>query len=388
MPGCKQAAMTSSFSQTTLDTTSNRIRSIDVARFYGMILVYYGHIVEQVMYLGSAEAAAQYKFIYSFHMPLFFLLSGTIAAEKKLALPFLQYCKRILASRLVPYIFFSILMAVISLAIPGWFPLGALNDAVGYLKSASATLIGFPAFCIPLWFMALLISVELFHALISRVTQRPLLLAVLAVMLYIFGYYLNESYNFVGKQQAFWFINEVPVVYLFYVAGVLLQKSGLLHRDFPRRWTLAGGLLCLLLVVLTFDLNQGPFRIIQAVVIVLSGHGHIALFPLTAFLGSFFILFAAVGTPEAGWISYLGRNALSLFCLNGLFYHFINPVTATWFAKALPPSHATVFLYSTLMTALSLALCLPLIFLLTRYVPQLMGKPMHEGPLFRPLITK
>jgi acyltransferase len=377
-----------SFSQTTLGTTHKRIRSIDFARFYGMILVYYGHIVEQVMYAGSAEAAAQYKFIYSFHMPLFFFLSGTIVAEKKLALPLLQYCKQILASRLVPYIFFSILTAIVSLAIPGWFPLGALNDAGGYLKSAIATLIGFPAFCIPLWFMALLISVELFHALISRVTQRLSILVVLAVILYVCGYYLNQLYNFVENQQAFWFINEVPVIYLFYVAGVLLQKSGFLHRDFPRRWTLPGALLCFLLVALTFDLNQGPFRIIQAVVIVLSGHGNIVLFPLTAFLGSFFILFAAVGTPAAGWISYLGQNALSLFCLNGLFYHFVNPVTATWFAKACTTSHATVFLYSTLMTVLSLAVCLPLIFLLTRYVPQLMGKPMHEGPLLRPLIKK
>lgn len=380
--------MPSNFSQKTSGSTHNRIRSIDVARFYGMILVYYGHIVEQVMYAGSAEAAAQYKFIYSFHMPLFFFLSGTIVAESKLTLPFLQYCKRILASRLFPYIFFSILMAIASLAIPGWFPLGALNDAGGYLKSGIATLMGFPAFCIPLWFMALLISVELFHALISRVTQRVSILAVLAVMLYVFGYYLNQLYNFVENQQAFWFINEVPVVYLFYVAGVLLQKSGLLHRDFPKHWISAGGLLCLVLAALTFDLNQGPFRIIQAVVIVLSGHGNIVLFPLTAFLGSFFILFAAIITPAAGWLSYLGQNALTLFCLNGVFYHFVNPVTGKWFAEAFNTSHTTVFLYSTLMTTLSLAVCLPLIFLLTTYVPQLMGKPMHKGPLLKPFIKK
>lgn len=364
----------------------SRIRTIDVARFYGMVLVYYGHIVEQVMYTGSAEAAAQYKFIYSFHMPLFFLLAGTVVADKKLSLPFSQFFKRTLALRLVPYVFFSILMAIASLFISGWFPLGALTDSGAYLKSFVATLTGFPAFCIPLWFMALLISVELFHALVSRVIQRSSVLILTAVFLYFGGYYLNDAYNFVANQHAFWFINEVPVVYVFYVAGVLLKKSGVLTREFPKLWTWLGAVICLCLVVLTFDLNDGPFRLIQAVVIVLSGHGDIILFPITAFIGSLFILFAAASSPVWGWLSFLGKNALSLFCLNGLFYHFVNPVTAKWFTESFSNSHSTVFVYSALMTIISLGICLPLVFLLTNYLPQLMGKPMQDGPLLRPLI--
>ena len=58
---------------------TNRIAMIDVARFYAVILVYYGHIVERMMYLGSPGAALQYKFVYSFHMILFFVLAGFIA---------------------------------------------------------------------------------------------------------------------------------------------------------------------------------------------------------------------------------------------------------------------------------------------------------------------
>jgi acyltransferase len=367
-------------------TLHNRIKSIDVARFYGIVLVYYGHIVEQVMYTGSAEAAAQYKFIYSFHMPLFFLLAGTVVADKKLSLPFSQFFKRTLASRLVPYVFFSILMAIASLFISGWFPLGALTDSGAYLKSFVATLIGFPAFCIPLWFMVLLIGVELFHALISQVIQRTSVLILTAVFLYVGGYYLNDGYNFVANQHALWFINEIPVVYVFYVAGILLKKSGVLTRKFPRLWTLLGAAICLSMVALTFDLNNGPFRHIQAVVIVLSGHGNIVLFPMTAFIGSLFILFAAAGSPAWGWLSYLGKNALSLFCLNGLFYHFVNPLTAKWFSEAFSISHANIFMYSTAMTVISLMVCWPFVVLLTTYVPQLIGKPMVNGPLFRPLM--
>ena len=363
-----------------------RITTIDIARFYGIILVYYGHIVEQVMYTGSIEAAAQYKFIYSFHMPLFFFLAGTIVSERKLSLSFFQFFRRTLASRLIPYVFFSVLMAIASLVLSGWFPLGELTDGKAYLKSTIATLLGFPAFCIPLWFMALLISVELFHAFIAKIIKHPVILALKAMLLYIGGYYLNDTYNFVANQHAFWFIHEVPVVYLFYVGGILLQKSNLLNRNHPGIAAIAAAVVCLVLVVLTYDLNDGPFRMIQAVVIVLSGHGHIIFFPLTAFLGSLFILFSAAAGPAWSWLSYLGKNALSLFCLNGLFYHFINPVTSKWFARTFEVTHLTVFCYATITTIISLLICLPVTLFLVRYLPQLMGKPAQDGPLLKPFM--
>jgi acyltransferase len=364
-----------------------RMPIIDISRFYGMILVYYGHIVEQVMYLGSAAAAVHYKFIYSFHMPLFFLLSGTIVTEKKLALPFGQFFKRTVAARLVPYILFSVLLGIVSFIIPGWHPLGELTNSSAYFKGVSSTLKGLPAFCIPLWFMALLVSVEFFHYFVSKLVKNSSALAILATILYVGGYYLNDAYFFMAKGKAFWFINEVPVVYCFYVAGILITKSGWLERDISKLWSGIGALFCLVLIAVTFDLNTGPFRALQAVVIAASGHGNIFLFPLTAFLGSIFILLAARSVPEWRWLSYMGKNALSLFCMNGIFYHFVNPVVAKWFSGAFEISHTTVFIYTAVLTVISLSLCVPLVYLFTTYLPQFMGKPTQDGPVCKPLIS-
>ena len=61
---------------------ASRVLFIDIARIYGVVLVYYGHIIESYMKAGSAVAAMHYKFVYSFHMPLFFILSGYIAKEQ------------------------------------------------------------------------------------------------------------------------------------------------------------------------------------------------------------------------------------------------------------------------------------------------------------------
>ena len=48
--------------------SAKRFDYVDIARFYGIFLVYYGHVVERFMYFKIEAAALQYKYIYSFHL--------------------------------------------------------------------------------------------------------------------------------------------------------------------------------------------------------------------------------------------------------------------------------------------------------------------------------
>ncbi len=91
-------------------TREKRIRFIDIARFYAMALVFYGHFIEELMLLKNPAAAAQYKFIYSFHMVLFIVLSGYVAKERDLAWGIGKFLKHRFFSRLLPFIFFTFLM--------------------------------------------------------------------------------------------------------------------------------------------------------------------------------------------------------------------------------------------------------------------------------------
>src|SRR6185503_9752219 len=92
---------------------SVRLAYADVARLIGIFLVYHGHVVERMMYLGNAAAAHQYKFIYSFHMPLFFVLSGLIAKDWAAEQSIGQFAKSRFFSRIVPLIFFNLAMALL-----------------------------------------------------------------------------------------------------------------------------------------------------------------------------------------------------------------------------------------------------------------------------------
>ena len=155
---------------------------------------------------------------------------------------------------------------------------------------------------------------------------------------------------------------------------------------------------------LTYDLNQGPFRLIQAVVILASGHGDVFWFPFTALAGSLLVLFTAKAverccpvpapsakkrpffTNPADFAAFMGRNGLILFGLNGLFYHFANPAVAEWSVAHLPGSGWALLPCIGLYTMVSLLLCLPFVFLFTAWVPQLVGRPAASGPLLPALV--
>jgi acyltransferase len=117
-----------------------------------------------------------------------------------------------------------------------------------------------------------------------------------------------------------------------------------------------------------------------------ASHGHILLFPLTAIAGCSLILMVAKMTFSQKTIIWMGQNTLILMCLNGIFYHYINPQAAKWVLANLPNSDLSIFSAGFIITVVSLAICIPFIFIFIEFVPQLVGKPKLNGPLLRNFI--
>jgi len=369
------------------ESEEGRLGAIDVARAVGLVLVYYGHFVEQIMYLKNPAAAVHYKWIYSFHMILFFILSGWVRGARPSSASPRAFFKSTLASRIVPYLFFSLVLAMMSLLLPGWFPIVDLSSASGYLQAAVSTGLGFPLFNVPLWFLACLVSVECVHHLLRGFLDSPFRIMLTALLCYVAGYALNAEYFFFGQNLSFWLLHEVPVVYAFYLVGVLLGRTRVLNAV-STGLAVALCLATLAIVHLTYDLNQGPFRYLQAVIILLSGHGHFLWFPLTALAGTFMVVALGRVLQGVSLLAFFGRNALILLGLNGVFYHFVNAPLAAWSVANLPGDGWTVFSISALVTLLSLGLSLPVILGLNHVVPQLVGKPRLPGRFFGPLVQE
>lgn len=369
------------------DDKSERILFIDIARFYGLVLVYYGHIVERVMFKKDPTAFYIYKFIYSFHMPLFFLLAGYVFKDERLGCG--AFLKQRFASRLIPLIFFNGLLIVLTLFFSGDMFFIDLSSAKGYGQGIAATLLGYPAFNGPTWFLFCLFSVELIHFFVGPLLTNIPKITLAAACFYFGGWLLNSKVRFVfGSPRIFplGFGHEAVVVYAFYLVGIALRKWGYFERKHSFFHWGVGCLAGFLFVYFTYDLNQGPFRFIEAAILYLSNHGHILLFPATAIAGSLFVLFLARVSPSRKIFLLIGQNALIFFCLNGIFYHFVNTRMANWMIRDIPSSPWVVFGSCAIVTVASMALCLPALFILNKYIPQLVGKPKIKGPLFRNII--
>ncbi|MBW2251317.1 MAG: acyltransferase family protein [Deltaproteobacteria bacterium] len=374
---------------------TNRILVIDIARFYAIALVFYGHFIEELMLLKNPAAASQYKFIYSFHMVLFIVLAGYVAKESDVEWGVGKFLKHRFFTRFLPFIFFTLLMMVPTIFFDGKFFGLVLPSVEGYTKGLVSTVFGLPSFCIPSWFLLLIIGVELVHYGAFRFLKKSnLKILIAAVVFYVVGYLLNlklDIFNPLKGRIVGWnylFIHEAITLYSFYLMGIYLRRKRILVDQVSTKVLLPGAVVAFLIVLFTCQLNKGPFNfhVYNYVVILFSSHGHMLLFPLTAIAGCALILLIAGMTRSQKTIVWLGQNTFILMCLNGIFYHYINPPTANWMLANLPNSALSILGVGCVITVASLAICIPLIFVFTKFVPQLVGKPKLKGPLLKNLI--
>ena len=379
--------------------SASRILFVDIARIYGVALVFYGHIIESYMKAGSPVAAVHYKFVYSFHMPLFFILSGYIAKEQLTNIDFSLYLKSKAASRLVPYLFFSILLIIPTF----WttdFTVGLeLPTVEGYVKGIAATVLaGFPYFNIPTWFLICLFVVEMMHYATAKFLTSNSKIILIASGFYLIGSILAWNADFLkptnmlsqhGKIFPYFMILEAFTGYSLYLVGVYLQRNGFLAGKISVFKCFLGALTCLLLVYLTYDLNKGMFTIpfYDAVVLAGSSHGNPILFPLTAIVGSVLIMMLAKLTTDSKVLLFLGGNTLVIFGLNGVFYHLINDRLASWLLSQHSGNFSAILISGVVISCLSIVLTIPFVLLFNHYIPQLIGKPRIDGPLIPQLVS-
>ena len=77
----------------------SRLTVLDSLRGFGILLVVLGH---------TSRSAGLVSWIFSFHMPLFFIISGMLFHERQ----FLDSFKKKVARLLIPYLFFGIVTFV------------------------------------------------------------------------------------------------------------------------------------------------------------------------------------------------------------------------------------------------------------------------------------
>jgi len=356
---------------------TQRISWVDNAKALGIIAVFYGHIVEKIFWTYAIpEAGLQFKLIYSFHMPLFFILSGYLIKETQRR-KFSNFMKNKFMTRIVPYFFFNILI------LPCYFIIEIISnqsiDVSQFFQLLLNLFAGRPTFNILTWFLACLLSVELINYLLYPVIRKSrIVMCMVMVLFYIMGWGLSYKAAIINQYITipdYWFIHEALVAYSFYLFGNLIASCPILYKKMNPWLNVFLLLLTATCVFATFNLNNGPFAgKFPVSIFIAGGYGNFLLFPLTAIAGSMCIILASRIMPSFSFMSFLGRNTLSLMGLNGIFL-FPNIFLIRYSMKIFSDNHNhfSVFTQCASLTCITLLLCVPFVIFLKRYLPFMIG---------------
>jgi fucose 4-O-acetylase-like acetyltransferase len=172
---------------------SKRIEYLDIAKGIGILLVVLGHNDFEVISLFAQ------RLIYSFHMPLFFFLSGYFLNT---AIPFFDFIKKRFNALLKPFFFTILLIYFTSVS----FEKMGFNTAITRtVKSLYGS--GHYLDWVQLWFLPHLFAVSLyaflFITLVSKLRNRwvawGILLATLAIAVPFLNIFYPFSISILGK---------------------------------------------------------------------------------------------------------------------------------------------------------------------------------------------
>ena len=197
-----------------MEPQTNRVAYLDIAKAFGMLLVMWGHI----HLVGVSN-----NFVYAFHIPMFFYLSGMVFSPQKYP-TFNAFFLRRVKSLLLPYIIYSFvtwLIWVLYVVISHqqvhsiWMPLLETFIARGSE--------GYLIHNVPLWFVPCLFITELFYFWISKF--KDIVIIFIGCIFAIVSYCLVNFVHIFDFTTLPWSIEVSMMALIFYALGHLTIKN-------------------------------------------------------------------------------------------------------------------------------------------------------------------
>ncbi len=289
-----------------------RLDYVDIAKGLGMLMVIWGHI----------NSGSTFVLVYSFHMPLFFFLSGIVFNSNRYQ-SFKAFFIRKVKTLVIPYLIFSFLTWLVWVVYTIVF-----HSAVdSYFMPLLQTFIaqgsgGYLVHNVPLWFVSCLLLIEFLYYFISKI-KNDFLIVLICVIFAIASYVMELCLPIFDFTLLPWSIGVVFAAIIFYAAGNLLMK----HNFFSRVKEFCNNKIVISWVILIF-MTAALYYLA-----LLNGHitmGHEQynnrlLFYLNGFLGSLCVLIFAFLTEKL--FSIKAFSFIKLIGLNSLYFMLIeNPI--------------------------------------------------------------
>lgn len=315
-----------------------RFKALDVAKGIGIILVIIGH-------LDTSELL--HKWIYSFHMPFFFFISGFLNKDKD---NFNEVVISKFKRLIVPYFFFGILSIIVMLTFKVLLKNPITKEHIDdilrifYLK-------GNP---IPMnkviWFLMVLFWMEMLNFFLSKKISATVQLVGSIVVSGI------VYYSFIHFKFRLPFgLDIVPFALIFFTLGKLIKQKVDISQitKTTNLWLLLIPMLTIFLMLkFKFNLDllqltfENPFLIV-----------------LTSFSGIYLLLLISFLISKNGILEYLGTNSIVILGTHIIIINLLKLVTGKMHIDLNWYVYLIVILFSSY----------PIIFIVNRYLPWSIG---------------
>jgi len=336
-----------------------RINYIDIARAIAIILIVFGHTI-----VHNGNSYWLYKCIYSFHVILFFIISGMVYTEKNNKLRFI---KNKFLTIMIPYFIFAIAFLV-----PYFMFGGDVNSAInsegkfnlidlikeiiygvginGALKQNTS-----------LWFLPALFSTEVLYLFFIRITRKANEIIKFILLLGIS--YLSTKINFILP----WGINSALNLMMFFYLGIIINKNKVIEKISKNRPS------SITITILTiFALVISQFN--RTISCVNYQYGNYIIFLFTSLVISLFVLLLSYKINNCKPLEIIGTNTLSILIFHKIIILLFQTKIEITKNILLTGSIYQCVIISILITCLSVVISIVIGSIIKKYFPYLYGK--------------
>ena len=367
------------------DTSKKRLDYLDIAKGIGMVLVLMGHLQGDAIFSLSPVFHPICVFIFSFHMPMFFIISGILinhTYNEDISLK--DHAKKRFKFIMIPYFCFSVcyLSVVVYALIKGSIMPETLFVNLTYVISLYGMNV--------LWFLpALFLGELLFLALKKKLSSK--VLPIVIIVLNVFGFALSKYVNTLS--------NEIP----------LYKKVSVIFTVLTRP-LLVCGFIAIGYAVHEFVKNNKKFKAIEEsiessivksrIIYILLGlillgvcaffskvnngidfrslkFGNIFFFFLCALSGSYGLILFCKGLPKIRLLSFWGKGSLIFMAVHNsetvLFYALKASMYANKFL-----THARGYICYAIILGIILIYTSVMILLIENCFPFILGKGLPK----------
>ena len=194
-----------------------RLSYINFLQMMGVLLVIIGHSLEPYVYKGylggsfiiNEKCKELYKFINSFHMPLFFFIYGYLFAYKEHnRINLVEYTKKRFKRLIVPFYLFALLVWI-----PFLYFLGHTNAAENFLSFKN---------CYHLWFLPTLFIIGLVYSIILKTPlKKHTVILLIFLIFWQCSYYDGEIVKILYRRP----MNNIVYTHIGFMVAIYIASA-------------------------------------------------------------------------------------------------------------------------------------------------------------------